>query len=547
MVACLSRQQAGLFSAVTSAFIIQFDSQLQPNQNNETAALLRVLIHKVDNTAFGDDVPTLPQWTGPPPAIVHVQTILFASLATSLFAAFLAMLGKQWLTRYASTHVRGSDIEHSQSRQRKLDGIVIWYFDYVIESLPWMLQVALFLLGCALSRYLWEIDITIASVVLGATSLGVLFYLFIVAAGTAIANCLYQTPMSRILRYLWLEVHPIPFILSLLGIAAQALKRTCMKSRAIRTLVVNARCNPSRRPISSTMKFWKDVLSGIPGALVYDVYRLSDSTFQRLISLPAGVSRRVRRLHDWLYRQPPTPEQRLCQKKIVLDLRCISWILRESLDNDVRISTFKHLMSIPELADFDPTLVVDCFDTFTGCIAIADREVITVQGLEVLGTVSAGSLFRTFHYLSVVDPASSILANLRRRYDKFIPDRITFSRLPFRYTMLMIHALFKHEWNPCYCEWERPHAKDQILFARYMAETARLGYRQMRRRKVPRWILRFALFSLSLDPPSPPSVIADCLTIVGIDLPCDFSNAVALDLDARCVQISSVSSFLTGS
>ena len=159
----LTQLQAGLFSAVASAFIIEVNSQLQPDPNDETAALLRVLIHKIDNTTFGNDPPALPQWTGPPHTIVQVQAILFASLSVSLFSAFLAMLGKQWLNRYASTDMRGTAIERSQNRQRKLDGVITWYFDHVMESLPLMLQVGLLLLGCALSQYLWEINITVAT------------------------------------------------------------------------------------------------------------------------------------------------------------------------------------------------------------------------------------------------------------------------------------------------------------------------------------------------------------------------------------------------
>jgi len=99
----LTWSQAGLFSAVTSAFIIDVQSQLWPDPNDETAALLRVLIHKIDNTTFGDNPPTIPQWAGPPHPIIQVQAILYASLATSLLSAFLAMLGKQWLNQYAST------------------------------------------------------------------------------------------------------------------------------------------------------------------------------------------------------------------------------------------------------------------------------------------------------------------------------------------------------------------------------------------------------------------------------------------------------------
>jgi hypothetical protein len=101
--------------------------------------------------------------------MVDVQAILYASLSGSLLSAFLVMLDKQWLNRYASTDMRGSAIERSQNRQRKLDGIVGWYFDSAMESLQLMLQVTLLLLGCALSRYLW-ISRTIALVVLGVTS-----------------------------------------------------------------------------------------------------------------------------------------------------------------------------------------------------------------------------------------------------------------------------------------------------------------------------------------------------------------------------------------
>jgi hypothetical protein len=49
-------------------------------------------------------------------------------------------------------------------------------------------------------RYLWEINTTVASVILGATSLGILFYLLIVIAGSVFTSCPYQTPGSFILQ-----------------------------------------------------------------------------------------------------------------------------------------------------------------------------------------------------------------------------------------------------------------------------------------------------------------------------------------------------------
>ena len=142
----------------------------------------------MDNTTFGGQVPTVPQRTGPPSTIVHVQAILLSSLCLSLLSAFLAMVSKQWLNRCTPVKMRGIIIERSQYRQRKLDDIVNWYFDHVVRSLPLMLQAALLLFGYALSRYLWEINTTIALVTFCATSFGALFCLFIVIAGAAAVN-----------------------------------------------------------------------------------------------------------------------------------------------------------------------------------------------------------------------------------------------------------------------------------------------------------------------------------------------------------------------
>lgn len=195
--------QAGLFSAVTSGFVLNIQNAIQPDPNEETAALLRVLIYKVDNTTFGGQVPPLQAWNGPDRDIVICQTVLYTSLGISLLAAFLAMLGKQWLNRFGKVKVRGSEIDESRNRQRKLSGMVSWRFDLVMESLPLMLQSALLLLGYALSRYLWTINLMVASVVIGITCIGMAFYVFIVIAATIAENCPFQTPVSHILRSIY--------------------------------------------------------------------------------------------------------------------------------------------------------------------------------------------------------------------------------------------------------------------------------------------------------------------------------------------------------
>jgi len=130
---------------------------------------------------------------------------MYASLLISLLAAFVAMLGKQWLNRYLR-HSGGSMIERCGDRQRKCDGLKKWPLHFFVESLPMMLQVALLLLACGLCRHMWSINTSIAYALITLTGLGVAFYLAIVIAGTSSYACPFQTPVSTALRGPWKKV-----------------------------------------------------------------------------------------------------------------------------------------------------------------------------------------------------------------------------------------------------------------------------------------------------------------------------------------------------
>ena len=546
-VRALTRSQAGLFSAVTSAFIIEVQSHLQQDPNDDTAALLRVLIYKIDNTTFGDNPPVLPQWTGPPNAIVQVQAILLASLAASLLSAFLAMLGKQWLNRYVSTDMRGTAIERSQNRQRKLDGVITWYFDHVMESLPLMLQIALLLLGCALSRYFWGINITVASVVLGVTACGMIFYIFIIIAGTASESCPYQTPGARFLRYTFFTALPSVFhsarsVIHKLFIFISS-KVFAFVSTKLRDLVQRSFfCGPLVACVlSPSITSCLGFICQAPGALIMDV------CFVGPMVLVVAFGRTIRYLAVALvktvYHLFITISHRmrvLDRQEIVLDLQCVSWMLQSSLDKAVHLSTMKHLATMMTLADFDPALVSGCFDVFVGCIKVDvnNHKVVIMQGLEQLAAVSAMCFLRTFHQLSVANPGSSVLKDVRKRYKKVFPIETDFRGLPFYYTITKIHDLANQDWNPRYIRWgdSTPSAQECISFTRSVVEVARVVYRQTRYQKIPRWSLRYALHSLSLDPIPPTSAIADCLSIIAVDLGCDISNTGFTMLDERCVR-----------
>ena len=199
----LTKPQAGLFSAVTSAFIIDIQQDIKEDFSETSAKLLRVLVQNINATAFGEHVDPPPlDWKLSDTSYVGVQCMMYASLAVSVLAACLAMLGKQWLNRYDQIEMRGTLVQRSRHRHRKMTGMAAWHFDITMEALPIMLQVALLLFCYGLSRYLWNVNQAVAAVIIATTSLGFLFYVCIVSAATASYECPYQTPLSLLLRLL---------------------------------------------------------------------------------------------------------------------------------------------------------------------------------------------------------------------------------------------------------------------------------------------------------------------------------------------------------
>ncbi|KAJ7831468.1 hypothetical protein B0H13DRAFT_1654647, partial [Mycena leptocephala] len=86
---------AGLFSAVSSAFIIQIQPALQTDPNAITQSLLVALFQNVTGNITAAGIQMQPP-AGPPLTILVSQGLLYFSLFSSLLAALLAVLGKQW-------------------------------------------------------------------------------------------------------------------------------------------------------------------------------------------------------------------------------------------------------------------------------------------------------------------------------------------------------------------------------------------------------------------------------------------------------------------
>ena len=154
--------------------------------------LVRILLQ---NTTFNGVDPLKPI-SNISTSAVQAQSILLASLSLTLFVAFVAVLGKQWILYYTRATTWGNVTNRGKERQTKLVGLQKWRLELVMEFLPVVLQLALLLFAVALIVYLWDLDALIAGVVLGVTLFGTAFYLCIAILATVYSDCPFQTPIS---------------------------------------------------------------------------------------------------------------------------------------------------------------------------------------------------------------------------------------------------------------------------------------------------------------------------------------------------------------
>ncbi|KAJ7608169.1 hypothetical protein FB45DRAFT_806400 [Roridomyces roridus] len=166
---------AGLFSAVSSAFIIAIQPELQ------------------GQTPLNHDTQT---------AILIAQCLLYVSLSTTLLAALLAVLGKQWLLFYSFLGEKGTLEARGLERQRKLDGLRRWKFNMAMQTFPLLLQVALFLFLAALSIYLWTVHHALAIIVVSFTGAGLIFYCMFLTSAVISPDSPFQTPLAPAFRYM---------------------------------------------------------------------------------------------------------------------------------------------------------------------------------------------------------------------------------------------------------------------------------------------------------------------------------------------------------
>ena len=420
--------------------------------------------------------PTFPQWSGSDPTAIHVLSTLYSSLAVSLFAAFIAMLGKQWLNRYAQVEMRGSVIDRSRHRQRKMNGMVAWRFGLVMESLPFMLQVALLLLGYALSNYLFFINEVVASVLIGFTSLGLLFYLFFTFAATFSYNCPFQTPPSLILR----------FLIRFDNAHGEYLERS---RKWLKHLFSQKKKRPRPRSARGSSN------SGRPGAP-------SDHIELSVANPPGSPTRLFSQKTDW--------------NGFVLDSNCIALMFEMSIDADVIMAIMKFIPEVVWHAGIREIPLERLYDTVVECLDRSSGHPVVIPEFRNKAYLSAKALLHLAIQRKCIGDKSDKAAfrSIFRRHSTTSSKRYD-KDSDMESTLGIIDHIFSDLDPVCWKNFSLsdPHHAWMGHILLYRAwDVLKRG------EPLPNDAKEFVLYSLRLEPPPPAPVITDCLLIVGLFL-----------------------------
>ncbi|GJJ14913.1 hypothetical protein Clacol_009183 [Clathrus columnatus] len=196
---------AALFSAILTAFIIEFYKQLQPDPTNaflslssNTVVLLRCIANHTECTNL-----VIPNES------IHISesfrwinALWFTSLTISLLVSAVAILVKQWVHAYHSG-LYGNPRSYGRLRQFRYDGIKKWRISGIIRALPSLMYLAVILFFVGLLILLSNLDPAIYLLCLSICIVAGSGYLLTLILPVIDPSCPFRTPASGFLDWIY--------------------------------------------------------------------------------------------------------------------------------------------------------------------------------------------------------------------------------------------------------------------------------------------------------------------------------------------------------
>ena len=194
--------QAGLFSAVLTAFNVQSYQLLQPAA---TDILLQVSL-QLQNRSEGAFRTSMFR---PPAYAIWLNVLWFSSLIFSLASASIGIIVKQWLKEHSSG-LYGSSRAIARRRQYRQNQLKRWHVGTIVASIPILLLIALFLFLAGLLLLLHFLHPVVTYVPASLTAILVVFLAVTTILPTFARNCCYHSPQAhRVFVVLRRSIYPL--------------------------------------------------------------------------------------------------------------------------------------------------------------------------------------------------------------------------------------------------------------------------------------------------------------------------------------------------
>ncbi|QRW08598.1 hypothetical protein RhiLY_07597 [Ceratobasidium sp. AG-Ba] len=194
---------AALFSAISTAFIVESIGDLQPDYSEVSSqtlsAISQTLLAIAKNqpgSPINVTIPEPEEFSAPASAI-WVNALWFLSLSLSVAVSLISMLAKDWARSYVA-ELTGQPYQQARKRQRRWDGLREWKVPEVIQFLPSILHLSLLLFALGLTIYLWNLHIGAAIPVLIVTTLVIFIYAGLTILPLRDEHSPYSTPLSKL-------------------------------------------------------------------------------------------------------------------------------------------------------------------------------------------------------------------------------------------------------------------------------------------------------------------------------------------------------------
>ena len=143
-----------MFTAVVTAFAIETAQQFQPDPAYISTQLL-VAMYKNQLAALQNSSPDIIDTASlfqQGPADYHKavfnNALIFGDLALSVIVSMIALFAKLWVISYNDrVNASGSPYERAMQRQEAYSGVLTWKLGAIIDSLPFLLLIAVFMFG----------------------------------------------------------------------------------------------------------------------------------------------------------------------------------------------------------------------------------------------------------------------------------------------------------------------------------------------------------------------------------------------------------------